>query len=127
MRLAVKQCEGNAAYLAEIESREENDWISSLIRDYCVKDSPWCHTWIGARDIVHEGVFTWGRYGNQVTFTHWALGQPDNAGSVEHCVHLYADGLWNDMPCQVSISFVCEKNIELNNQSDGVIITREQV
>jgi hypothetical protein len=38
----------------------------------------------------------------------WGPGEPNNAGGDEDCVEVRrSDGIWNDMPCGMSITFVC--------------------
>ena len=53
-----------------------------------------------------KGTWKWVRSGEQVEFTAWCKGQPDNGvDKNEHCLHLYGDPAgncefkWNDSHC----------------------------
>lgn len=88
-------------------------------------------SWIGATDIDGEGHWVMpvpGDHddysGSDVTYTDWALGQPDNTrycsgivtglpcigpASDEDCAMVRADGSWNDADCGRTMNFVCEQ------------------
>lgn len=53
-------------------------------------------SWIGATDEVTPGIWKWVD-GSPITFTAWFLGQPDNAGGVEHYAAIYKSA-WADVP-----------------------------
>lgn len=46
--------------------------------------------------------------GKRVTYQNWHDGEPNNAGSEEHCVTLLVDGTWNDITCSASFLAVCK-------------------
>lgn len=70
--------------------------------------------WIGANDLAQEGKFIWHATGMKPNYTNWNVGQPDNKGNIEHCVHMWYEPAknwnwkWNDSPCNNQWSFVCE-------------------
>lgn len=46
--------------------------------------------------------------GLKPSYTHWARGEPNNAGG-ENCVHLYSiAGTWNDINCNNRFHFICQ-------------------
>ena len=53
---------------------------------------------------------------NEMSFTYWGTGQPDNHGGNEHCVNIWPSvGYeWNDQTCDSRFCFVCEnRNIDV--------------
>jgi hypothetical protein len=64
--------------------------------------------WLGASDIEKEGTFVWETSKTEVTFTSWSSGQPDDAGNVENCVHIFSVTAWNDLDCNFALSAMCE-------------------
>ena len=69
-----------------------------------------------------EGLWKWTRTGEQVEFTDWCSGEPNNGGvdKNEHCLHLWfgsCDFKWNDCECfeiesfNRSIKPVCQRDI----------------
>ena len=58
--------------------------------------------WLGATDLTTEGTFIWESSGNLLTYKNWAVGQPNDSGQNEDCIHmwcLFKNGEWNDAPC----------------------------
>jgi hypothetical protein len=54
--------------------------------------------WIGFNDLAVEGNFEWVN-GEPVTYTNWALGEPNNLGNEDFAVMNWtAPGNWNDLP-----------------------------
>lgn len=83
------------ANLVSIQSAAENACIISSINSI----NQGGIIWIGFSDEVQEGNFVW--YDQApVTYTNWAPGEPNNQGN-EDCTQIYADGLWNDLPCNI--------------------------
>ena len=62
--------------------------------------------WIGLTDMVQEGVWIWISSGKQAEYTNWYPGDPNNAGEIEHFVHIRIkkwERKWND--CDIDNSF----------------------
>ena len=77
--------------------------------------------WIGFGDEITEGDFVW-YDGSPVGYTNWAKDEPNDGGkfgTTEDCVQIYADGGWNDLPCDKSNSMSV---IEVNLCPQTVII-----
>lgn len=101
---AVAACEQDAGHLVTISSDEENAFVYDL--------NP--YTWLGATDEQVEGVWAWVT-GEPFDYTNWAPGEPNNSSNPgelpEHWLGYWGDpyvGQWNDLPDEVTKSFVCE-------------------
>lgn len=82
--------------LAAINDAAENAWVYSTFSSIDGTDRG---LWIGLNDAASEGAFVWVS-GEPVTYTNWAVGEPNNANGEEHYVHIESpafDGpAWND-------------------------------
>ena len=68
--------------------------------------------WLGASDVVTEGVFIWAVSGLAAnTYAEWGPGDPNNAGNNEDCLMLLArfQFAWVDINCYGPKNFVCER------------------
>ncbi|KAM5141340.1 uncharacterized protein ACMZJ9_015084 [Mantella aurantiaca] len=65
------------------------------------------HTFMGINDLQTEGVF---RYlsGEDITYSNWGPGEPNNVLNNEHCVEMREAGKWNDENCSSKRFYVCE-------------------
>ncbi|XP_062572798.1 perlucin-like protein [Saccostrea cucullata] len=103
------QCESNGAFLADINSAEENTWITDKIIDNQTWSDITHHVWIGANDIGKEGIFILSEMNSTLNFTNWNQEEP-NDDSGEDCVaSIQERGLWNDLPCSLKCSSICKK------------------
>ncbi|XP_061190966.1 perlucin-like protein [Saccostrea echinata] len=115
---AKEKCEEYQAYLVEINSKNENIWITEkLVNPFHGKPNRITVFWIGASDIKQEGSFTWSKSKTllkNTDYTNWNRGEPNDAGRNEDCVLLSLDlkGKWNDFPCKSKLPFVCEKELK---------------
>ena len=91
-------------HLVTISSQEENDFVFE-------------HTgggvWIGFTDQYEEGNWQW-ITGEEVTYTNWNEGEPNNANGVEHWAQMFNNGNWNDLP-ETMLPFV----VEVDDDSTG--------
>ncbi|XP_043940710.1 hepatic lectin-like isoform X1 [Protopterus annectens] len=95
-------CESKGAKLAVITSQEQQDFIKSITNNN--------RYWIGLSDHVKEGDWHWidgTDYKSNVKF--WKPGEPNDSGD-EDCAHIWTNGLWNDVPCSMKYTSICEKN-----------------
>jgi len=103
------ECSSLGGLLASIHSREENDFIFSLIRPH----SPYYGaTWIGAYPIS-DYVWEWDD-STHWDYQNWGEGEGHGAGK---CVFLGFDGepeKWTDGVCESSNSFDCICKREVN-------------
>ncbi|XP_023159090.1 C-type lectin 37Db-like [Ceratitis capitata] len=96
--------------LATIESEVEMNALSSYLitNGHSTK-----HFWIGANDYADEGKFMSYKSGRPMVYTKWSGGQPDNAGNIEDCVHLWHinnNNMFemNDWSCADGKNIICE-------------------
>ncbi|MHA2028249.1 MAG: lectin-like protein, partial [Candidatus Kariarchaeaceae archaeon] len=111
-------CEARGGYLVTITSQEENDFITNLIGSNNI--------WIGFTDEVTEGDWQWVT-GEQVTYTNWGGGNPDDwdvgedyaeMGSSEYWLGIH----WNDCPTGMGNYYVCEFEETEHNLSTLTLI-----
>ncbi|MBZ3881785.1 Mannose-binding protein C [Sciurus carolinensis] len=91
-------CAQLQASMATPLNAEENEAIQSLVKD---------SAFLGMTDKENEGQFV-DTTGRRVTYENWNRGEPNNAGSGEHCVQMLQDGTWNDAYCSSAFLTVCE-------------------
>ncbi|XP_071139641.1 galactose-specific lectin nattectin-like [Mytilus edulis] len=117
-------CERKGAYLAEIDSEAENNFVKQLAQKV-----PNHSVWLGGNDIAHEGTWVWAGSGKPLTFTDWwkstdgrRKDEPDNKGrSGSDCLSLskYDNySAWHDSECSLKRrrgdfkGIICEKPAE---------------
>lgn len=66
------------------------------------------HSWTG----LYKDIYSWRWSLNDiplqnVTFSNWYLGQPDNYHQQETCGILAANDQWHDVPCNLLRPFLC--------------------
>ncbi|XP_051465466.1 macrophage mannose receptor 1-like isoform X2 [Apus apus] len=96
-------CEGEKGYLATVESRYEQAYLTSL-----VGLRPEKYFWLGLSDVEDQGTFRWAN-GEVVSFTHWDAAMP---GSKPGCVAMKtgsAAGLWNVLDCETKQRYICKQ------------------
>ncbi|KAK1149134.1 CD209 antigen-like protein E [Acipenser oxyrinchus oxyrinchus] len=100
-------CQSKQSTLLIINNaKEQQDIISK-------KNLSWYY-WIGLSDRVKEGDFRWvDDTSINTTEQFWEDDQPDDWQSNEDCIHLYYDGLWNDISCDTQLYFICEKETRM--------------
>ncbi|XP_013103161.1 C-type lectin 37Db [Stomoxys calcitrans] len=101
-------CRSMGGYLASIENQNEMSELSDYLKANYPTDRWW---WLSGSDLQGEGDFYWYRTGERLTYTDWSIGQPDNAGGSENCVHLwYKDPKFqmNDWICSQAAFYICE-------------------
>ncbi|XP_053404782.1 asialoglycoprotein receptor 1-like [Mercenaria mercenaria] len=96
-------CSSKEAHLVDIENKSENDFV--------VQFSKGKVTWIGMTDEETEGLWKWDRSGNNVTYTNWRPGQPNNLQESQHygvigAVH--PRELWDDASINFRARVVCK-------------------
>ncbi|XP_076090396.1 perlucin-like protein [Mytilus galloprovincialis] len=99
---AERECRQKSSNLVKIESASENIWIkrqAEVTHD---------QRWIGAREV--HGQWEWVSDLSPLTFTSWAVNEPNNAK--ENCAHIHKviSYNWNDIKCSKRFNFICEKS-----------------
>ncbi|XP_041662853.1 CD209 antigen-like protein C [Cheilinus undulatus] len=103
-----QDCRNRDADLVVIDSSEEQEFLTNTLKGWA---------WIGLTDRDTEDTWKW-TDGTQLTLKYWGRGQPDSNGrnpqwGEEDCVHIMNDRAkeanWNDMRCDRSMLWICEK------------------
>jgi len=106
-------CENNGGNLAVINDQDENTFLASLLTTQSA--------WIGLSDIDTEGNFEWVN-GDNLNFTNWYPGQPNNYNNNQDYVELLNTGQWNDQYNTYNLEYIMELPGCLNvTQIDGPI------
>lgn len=82
-------------YLFSVNDLAEQDFVVSGLLPFQTTDS---NFWIGYNDVAVEGQFVW-TSGENISFTNWAAGEPNNCCSGENFAEIWRlDGerTWND-------------------------------
>jgi len=103
-------CDNNGGYLACIGSEEENAFLADLLTLQSA--------WIGLNDGNGDGQFTWS-CGDDLSYTNWYPGQPNNYNGNQECVEMLNNGQWNDQYPYYLLEFIMEKPCSFVNQVAG--------
>ena len=101
---AFKMCKVLGAYLVEVQSKEEDDFLRAVITD----GTPY---WMGANDKVTEGAWEWKTSKKSVAYTHWALNEP-NGNRKENCLTYWTDRMFHSAPCTWIHKYICEMKLK---------------
>lgn len=65
--------------------------------------------WIGLYDNLTSWQWSYerGLYDQPISYTNWALGEPDVFLGNEMCVKMGLEGQWEDAQCRLNYSFIC--------------------
>ncbi|XP_069468593.1 C-type lectin BfL-2-like [Ambystoma mexicanum] len=91
----------SGGHLASIHTRQQNSQVLGMLRGK--------KAWIGGLSAHQDKTFLWSD-GSPFNFQNWAPGEPNNIGGKEFCIEMYPSGLWNDVPCNHMLPFICEYN-----------------
>ncbi|XP_054637997.1 C-type lectin domain family 10 member A-like [Dunckerocampus dactyliophorus] len=94
-----RDCQDRGGDLAIITTRQEQDFVTTY----------YDRLWIGLSDLDQEGKWKWVN-GEELDFKgFWQRREPNNSDGNEDCVEVSRAGRgWNDAPCRVQLSWVCE-------------------
>ena len=92
-------CEELGGHLPTSTSAEKNAFLTTLANGKRI--------WLGLTDKDEEGTWKWVT-GEELNYTNWQNGEPNNAGGIEDYGELYASGYWNDMSPTATRTFICE-------------------
>ncbi|XP_078062333.1 C-type lectin domain family 4 member C-like [Mustelus asterias] len=104
---AKRECESQNSHLIIINSQQEESFVIQSIPD---RDASYL---IGLTDRESEGNWEWVD-GTPVSSPRWIQNEPDNWNNDEDCgvfrKHPRDNKFgWNDVPCSLELSFICEK------------------
>ncbi|XP_054750997.2 macrophage mannose receptor 1-like [Lytechinus pictus] len=103
-------CELRSSKLASVSDMSENNFIYSLMQTGNEGNKTIIGVWLGLTDKDVEQNYAW-TDGSPVTFTQWALGEPNNDLFNDDCVYFDAQfGAWRDVACTgFSMYGVCKR------------------
>lgn len=93
------KAESFGGYLACITSKDENETILKVVKNYEV--------WIGGTDEIKEGSFKW-MSGEQFSYSHFDDGEPNNSGRQGEDYLVFLKGEWNDKPGENQNGYIVE-------------------
>ena len=74
-------CIRRGAYLVEVQSKEEDNFLGGIIMTEGV-----IFHWMGANDLLNVGQWIWQQSNTPVKYTNWEAGEPSNDDGGEHCL-----------------------------------------
>jgi len=86
-----REAENLGGTLAVIRNAAEEEWVFSTFGAFGGTNR---NLWIGYRRGSPNGGFV-SAAGEPLTYANWAPGQPDDSGSVENFVQIWANGTWD--------------------------------
>ena len=103
-------CRVYGGYLANIDSEQEQLYVSSYLTRLGKTSFTPGTFWLGASDLQTEGVWSWTRGNDRFQYKYWQVGEPNNEGGNENCLAFgHSTGFkWNDINCQNKLNFICE-------------------
>jgi hypothetical protein len=98
-------CAAYGYHLVTVDTSGEDAWLVSVATTTyaSVAEAYW---WTGFNDLASEGSWVW-EDGSPVTWTQWNSLEPNNANN-EDCGQLIWGTHWNDWPCDLASTFICE-------------------
>lgn len=95
---------GHKGRLLTLQCREQEDALANWINKYAAEQGEAelreQKVWLGVTDQLNEGQFIWTASGEDIGYSHWNGGEPNNAGGDEDCVMLSTSYGWNDVSCE---------------------------
>jgi len=129
---AQADCLSRGGMLATIHTAEESAALKTFTDSICSFGS--AVIWTGGNVVMNanseavEADWRWAT-GARMNFTNWREGTPDGRWRGEDCVERTADGLWNDVNCEVERPYICRyeggvrevefRGIGTENEVDG--------
>ncbi|XP_061187148.1 perlucin-like protein [Saccostrea echinata] len=106
-------CSNKGAYLVEIDSKEEDDWIVEQISMRNAGEDE--NQFLGANSEAELGVWRWSSNNALISYSNFWPGQP-NLYAAERCVILdwiaiHGTYKWADTRCLMARKFICEKDM----------------
>ncbi|XP_051501859.1 macrophage mannose receptor 1-like isoform X2 [Myxocyprinus asiaticus] len=100
-----------------------NDNDRNNFRDYLAASKFNSDVWVGLYSQYSDiNSWRWSFQDENVTFTNWSPGEPNNFGGNEKCVHFWSSNTWNDRPCSTYMYCFCYDGV-----TDNFILVKDQV
>ncbi|GFN98794.1 pulmonary surfactant-associated protein d [Plakobranchus ocellatus] len=97
-----KLCKAIGGYLVELDSREEQNFVTGFMRAHDKYNA-----YTGGNDIRREGTFVYYNSKKPMPALKWRPGNPNNWNSNEDCVQIWWKDL-NDITCSRRDKYICE-------------------
>uniref|UniRef100_A0A0A9Y7L1 Lectin subunit alpha n=2 Tax=Lygus hesperus TaxID=30085 RepID=A0A0A9Y7L1_LYGHE len=101
--------------LATIRNKEDHNRILEVIKKLGMENGEKSRMfWIGGTKLHSSRGFFWMSDGDQVSYTNWLNGQPDDYDQSQKCMayqHGWMNDIrwaWDDNFCSSALSFACE-------------------
>lgn len=102
---AAEQCAASGMHLATAEDPIAHGWL----RTSTAREGIQSAFWLGADDLVSEGVWTWAQGAGAVDLASELWDENElRGGADENCMAMTRDGHWDDVACELALPFVCE-------------------
>eukprot|EP00316_Scyphosphaera_apsteinii_P016495 CAMPEP_0119310410 /NCGR_PEP_ID=MMETSP1333-20130426/19344_1 /TAXON_ID=418940 /ORGANISM="Scyphosphaera apsteinii, Strain RCC1455" /LENGTH=190 /DNA_ID=CAMNT_0007314587 /DNA_START=35 /DNA_END=604 /DNA_ORIENTATION=- len=125
---ALAYCVVRGGTLAQINSPEEN---TKFVLSDPYRESL---TWIGANDMLAEGVWRWVGDVDTINYSNWRVGEPSNSREGQHCAAVDMEvpseslnasldlpqipmGQWVDRECSTKGTFACQITSSMTSNS----------
>ncbi|KAL4217796.1 hypothetical protein ACF0H5_022535 [Mactra antiquata] len=110
---ATHHCTAHHAELITIQNADEDKFIRSLLERYYRTGGqhPGQEFWIGANDLMIEGVWEWYTDNSSLEYSGWYPGQPGSEGDEDCAVIASRSDVfngWHDAPCAAKHHPICE-------------------
>ena len=101
---AFNMCKVLGAYLVEVNSKEEDDFLRAIVTDAT-------GYWMGAKDNLIEGNWEWKTSMKQATYLNWGPNEP-NKNREENCLIYWLDRKFHSAPCIWNHKYICEMKLK---------------
>ncbi|KAK0144994.1 Alpha-N-acetylgalactosamine-specific lectin [Merluccius polli] len=92
-------------------------WLSTAEKNRCEFTTSWLgRHWIGLSGRATKGTLKWVD-GSAVTFSNWAINEPNSVEKREECVEVpwrTLDKVWNDVICDTLNFWICKKVVDMD-------------
>ncbi|KAG8435018.1 hypothetical protein GDO86_013109 [Hymenochirus boettgeri] len=95
-------CEEAGGQQASPQSAEENQAVASIVARINK------NAFLGINDRNIENTFTCPNRKEEIVYSNWSSGEPNDDLKNEDCVEMYTNGKWNDKSCDDSRQIICE-------------------
>ncbi|XP_072925309.1 CD209 antigen-like protein C isoform X3 [Hemitrygon akajei] len=99
---AQRHCASVDAHLVVINNAEEQDFLRRNLQN---------RYWIGLSDAASEGDWRWVDGTDYSSSSlNWMEGEPNDDKNAEDCAEILVGGKWNDLACDESQQWICERS-----------------
>ncbi|XP_060073521.1 lectin-like [Ylistrum balloti] len=114
-----EECDSKEAYLAEIRSEEENNFVKSELRKIHVKAYPSMTQsyFLGGTDEDNDNHWIWTKEKERIEYNDWGENEPNDKKFAKNCLTMRAevDFSWNDENCYLKFHAICKRSAGLRS------------